>query len=534
MTNIDTTKQYAEDIKAHADRPREHFLYSGINFQQLAHFLQPVISKDASQSSLVKRQPCPEYVSLLEITSSGDTCVTNFDAADQVPFANLPLPKKGSAHMVFVRGHLSPEWLATLGCKYPLDPEFFRRHFDFMNYKNLFDLPALPSASRNIVRLRIPTICTRSVPISLEDVKKYRRGDLKIVEKFQKQLLSDGRIGDSIIRNVSIHNEKDFTVQQDISICIKKKKHGGWIGKVPVIDFAVTLLTYFTAVILLDSGRDIDQDNWNTIIGGSSHYRRNTNDVFPVIQHKEKLALQDLPGLSPNGIPNSKIFAPSICLLPQHYGFSLDTKTMEQDAIYALSELFGFAACAENQFLNFIKAEVVDAMKFVDGQEETSLANLRFNKAVLDDHMEHILTNINCFEARGDRKWPQIEEPHKDVDEVLKGLVSDFDHLYKKAQALSGQCNQGMSTILNSSMLQESRRAIEQAKGTKRLTVLAFLFVPVSMVASVFGMNVIQLGQGKLQLWVPFVVLVPVLAVSALLCFWNEVPWGRSEIEQPV
>ena len=204
--------------------------------------------------------------------------------------------------------------------------------------------------------------------------------------------------------------------------------------------------------------------------------------------------------------------------------------------MYALSELFNFAASAESQFLNFMKTEIVDAIRSFDGQEEISLNNLRYNKSLLDEHVDHIIETANVIRGRGPSSWPKLTESDErhtaEISERLTDLRNDYEHLLNKAHTLASLCSDGMNTIMNNSMLHESRRAIKQSEGTRRLTILAFLFVPLSMVASVFGMNVVELGQGSLHIWVPFVVLVPILGISVILCFWDEMPWtGREEKE---
>ena len=293
-----------------------------------------------------------------------------------------------------------------------------------------------------------------------------------------------------------------------------------------------------TGIILLDSGRDIDLQNWTSIVGGSSPQRRTTMDILPTFQHKPKLAFANLEtntraSPSSSRLPASSTYTPSLYLFPQDYGFSLDSKLMRQDAMYALSELFTFAASAESQFLNFMKAEIVAAIRSFDGQEELGLANLRYSKSLLDEHLEYILETTNVILARGSVDWPKStgsdERDTAEVNEKLTQLTTDYEHLLSKAQTLASLCNDGMSTILNDSMLQESRKAIQQAEGTRRLTILAFLFVPLSMVASVFGMNVEEFGQGKLQIWVPFVVLIPIVGISVMLCFWDDMPWKGRE-----
>ena len=52
----------------------------------------------------------------------------------------------------------------------------------------------------------------------------------------------------------------------------------------------------------------------------------------------------------------------------------------------------------------------------------------------------------------------------------------------------------------------ESRKSIELADSVKRLTQIALIFVPLNLVTSLFGMNFVELGSGKMHIWI-FVVV---------------------------
>jgi len=74
---------------------------------------------------------------------------------------------------------------------------------------------------------------------------------------------------------------------------------------------------------------------------------------------------------------------------------------------------------------------------------------------------------------------------------------------------------------MNRASLEESRRAIEQAEKVKRLTLLAFFFVPLSFTASIFGMNFKEFGQGHLSIYIFGIVVGPVFGLSAVVGFWD-------------
>jgi hypothetical protein len=66
--------------------------------------------------------------------------------------------------------------------------------------------------------------------------------------------------------------------------------------------------------------------------------------------------------------------------------------------------------------------------------------------------------------------------------------------------------------------LQESKRSIEEAISVKRLSMLATIFLPLSFTSSVFGMNVVQLGTGKVQIWI-FIVVAVSITLSTFVVF---------------
>lgn len=78
--------------------------------------------------------------------------------------------------------------------------------------------------------------------------------------------------------------------------------------------------------------------------------------------------------------------------------------------------------------------------------------------------------------------------------------------------------------------IRDSNRSIEEAESLKRLTQLAFIFVPLSFVTSFFGMNVQELSGDGVKLWI-FLVTAVCMGCSTVL-FWRilspiQVWWKR-------
>jgi Mg2+ and Co2+ transporter CorA len=209
-------------------------------------------------------------------------------------------------------------------------------------------------------------------------------------------------------------------------------------------------------------------------------------------------------------------------LLSTHYGSTLQPEAMRADPTYALSELFAFAASSESQFLNLMQAQVESAITSYEDQEELSRKSLIYNKKLVDEHVRYIRETICSLKSRGESRWPKA----KDLETVAESLINlqgDFCHLLERAEHVAARCLEGIEIIINAVQLEEARKGIRQGEEMHRLTILAFFFLPLSLVASIFGMNFTEFGQGHLHIWLAGIVVVPVIAVSVVLGFWDHI-----------
>ncbi|KAJ5715177.1 uncharacterized protein N7483_012358 [Penicillium malachiteum] len=68
---------------------------------------------------------------------------------------------ENSGQLVFIHGFISPSWVSVLGSKYNINPEFFRRHMDFLSIndgRHCYSFPSLTSSSNNMFRLCVSTL----------------------------------------------------------------------------------------------------------------------------------------------------------------------------------------------------------------------------------------------------------------------------------------------------------------------------------------------------------------------------------------
>lgn len=150
-----------------------------------------------------------------------------FYAADMAPEAGL-------AQLVFIRGFISPSWVSTIGSKYNIDPEFFRRHMEYLStsvYRHAYSFPSLASSSNNIYRLCVSTLLHRD-GFDEQDLQSQRSEQSVQLGRYRTQQLGSTKVrcGDSLVREYSTLCSCFSVIEQWISLCVTRTDKG-WAGK---------------------------------------------------------------------------------------------------------------------------------------------------------------------------------------------------------------------------------------------------------------------------------------------------------------
>ena len=73
---------------------------------------------------------------------------------------------------------------------------------------------------------------------------------------------------------------------------------------------------------------------------------------------------------------------------------------------------------------------------------------------------------------------------------IQTSLKKDFRFLIARCNQLTSRCEAGSGVLVSMGQLLESQKGIDQAKQVHDLTKLAFVFIPLTYVASLFSMNI--------------------------------------------
>ena len=145
---------------------------------------------------------------------------------------DTPLPRKGQGHVLFMSGHLPGSWIASIGAKYGITPEFFRRHIHLWRSSEgpvLHNVPWMPSAiSGKAMTLRINTLGYSQRPLGNVALMGRRKLLPEILEANPMRLA--GAPGSSYVRGHAVLSDWQFIIEQDISITIESDGEG-WTGK---------------------------------------------------------------------------------------------------------------------------------------------------------------------------------------------------------------------------------------------------------------------------------------------------------------
>ena len=276
-------------------------------------------------------------------------------------------------------------------------------------------------------------------------------------------------------------------------------------------------------LVWTDSGQEIDFSFVPTPDTDQFKGAANRFEFCPVFFEKD---LSEKPHLfrPPTDTQQSHV-RQALSALPGNYGHTLDWKKAALDPMLAIEELFTFHAASELQYLNMLEQFVTDQINRAEADQTKvtikSILHFDYAKSILIRHGAHIQNLLGSLDMCL-KIWNQQPTQTYRCDEGVRSkLRTDLDYLSTRIQNLITLCEAGRSTIRSNASIEEAKRSNEQAvlvteltKATNRLT---FIFLPISFLTSVFGMNFRQLGQGTLSIWLWVAIVLPLLAACVVL-----------------
>ena len=226
---------------------------------------------------------------------------------------------------------------------------------------------------------------------------------------------------------------------------------------------------------------------------------------------------------------------PTLFNLPSQYGLTLDRDLARVDAFYAFSELMLVAARSENQLLNLLKEHIDVGLHAFHGVEDWSLGNLRYLTTQLHCVIERSEEVIYLLENEAHSNWSAAGRPPttneastpqvQTRETTRKLLLDDYRFILRRARSITKIVDGGIAAINTEVMARDAQRSIQQGRRIGRITVLAYFFLPLAFVTSIFGMNFISFEETWKGAVVFVTTLIGIFVPAMIMCFWDMRPW---------
>lgn len=143
----------------------------------------------------------------------------------------------------------------------------------------------------------------------------------------------------------------------------------------------------------------------------------------------------------------------------------------------------------------------------------------------LKRHHDSFRHTIRSVEATCRSKLEQ-EKGRRDFDTY----INDMKDIIQQIEIAQDNLARHYGICTSFAALQDSHKSVKYADSVGRLTTLAFFFIPLSFITSIFGMNLAEFGTGEVRFWV--VVTTAVGLVLFILSAWSISDWASRHLRE--
>ncbi|KAJ5811410.1 hypothetical protein N7474_007711 [Penicillium riverlandense] len=389
-----------------------------------------------------------------------------------------------------IRGVPKLAFLHGLGNRLNLPAKDLLEHLEF---SKSFRIRPLPSRRSNVVIVRF--ISLGSFVFQQPPHPRTMAGlSEKLAEKMQshcQECLENQRAGVDVFRGVNLHDAGFFSVEQQATFFpyLESAVDKGWSG-----------------ILLSDSGRMNRIPPWTAVAPDVHFHPVSTSGPSSMEWQTQRRDGNDPRFLRPEPFLSRSM---ADCIMSQS-----EQIMCQRDWFVFVADLLDTSALSWAKFLSFIRA----SHEVMSGDPEYQAGCLRADKKVLDRAVQYFDDVIRFIGERNEARDMGSTQPDLDRDptETATRLMKDFQFLQEEAGKLSKLCSDSVGIAMNTISIADSRRSMAQAQRTQVISYLAYLFLPLSLIASLFGMNVQELVESGPRLSLYFAVALPFTVLSIL------------------
>lgn len=399
--------------------------------------------------------------------------------------------------IISIRGFPDHGIIRFLGRQLQIDPDVLLSHLPYPPTFEIRPLSSFPSPTLHILMISLgfyPPGDSNS-----GDIKRQVAIDHK-TEQYNRDLFENNTWGPEQCHKVNLHGQQFFSVEQRATFVVYEKGARSWSG-----------------IVLNNSGTEHSESPW-------CHDRRFPARFLPLKRYGN---LPLTPGIlqhEQNTWQTSSQRRPDPCLSRVHQGTTMseiERNLCLQDPILFVADILKTSALSWRLFFSFLHNQ----HQSLEGDPAEKADRLHHDKEVVDRARRYFGDVIGFIDHRKQLDWPTCSsaENRITVDATINTLWEDFKTLQSEAAGLGAECNDSIALEMNKINIIDSKKSIEQAEKVQMLTFLAYLFIPLTFVAGVFGMNVTAFTSPNPPIWKFFAVAGPITIVCALIPTWRDV-----------
>lgn len=239
--------------------------------------------------------------------------------------------------------------------------------------------------------------------------------------------------------------------------------------------------------------------------------------MLPTVRYNQGNVLDGKPGPIPRKFDGDFICCP---YNPLKDGLIQgDLRLLSQDPFYMLSQLFKAAILSWAKILNLIEQDSLICQTMDAENSMAAIEQLRLNNGLLQRVEGYLEENQETILHQGSSEWLRLDSDILDIKmrTTQTQLTRDHEYLIKRCRYLAEGCRTTADLLLKVVEVCEAKKSIQQSKQVAQLTKLAFFFYPLSLVATLFGMNVHEIMIHNPPVWVFILVAGAALSISVIV-----------------
>lgn len=199
----------------------------------------------------------------------------------------------------------------------------------------------------------------------------------------------------------------------------------------------------------------------------------------------------------------------------------IDMQLLCSDPFFLLCSALTVSALSWAQLLNFMTESIPQYSTVKAEQLNLTLERLRYYIGIIHRIEELLCESLYLIKQGGCSTWPKAagQELTTRKYHLQMQVQRDYERLQMRCSSLARECESQINQLVSCSQLVAAERGVVQAAQVHKLTRLAAFFIPLGFVATVFGMNVIQMQDQPMWRFIATAIGVSALTL-VVMDFW--------------